>query len=715
MLPRRFYAVTNRKDVAKRKGRLKVTDRPTMRPRALLLALLGAAAAGVMEALAARRARFVFPEAPRPQEQLERFQSDHNLLVDELSTLGFEAFDVLGANYAADKPWEPVVRSSNEIDLVWSVEAAPPLDQLELPMAFAAKINRLPGSALLSSSQELYQHLQTQQKKHGKFFFNFVPAHFQLPRDRELLLAAIPAAAEKARFEPKLRHDRLAYQRFLLTEVPSDGNEDSASTSSGIFVNEAELEALLSSSAFKDKRVLARNYIEPFLLDQHKFTVGFYVLVAGVDPLRVYVFDHPKIKVARGQYPRSMESNGDQGVYTFDEHLAPWDLPALRSRFYELPSPSRPGTNAWRVVKDYMRMKGIDTARVQSDINAAIAKMFASNRGRFEQKIDGLKRSNARNAPEDGPSDLTDNFFELLKFDFELDDSAKPWLVKVHSNPSLKPRETTFGTDEAIVKRMLFDLLNLVGVHPQAKLPFDKFFHPTDAKFCSNKCHDKTRAWDSACWSCPGWFPPYIARRLFEGVTEYTRRGQFNLVYPDLDKDFTTFLDSPLSEHDVAFDRYIKSISASYSDPQEFSQSERKVVCVYREHCSNHGDCVNGVCSCEANYEGNTCYIPKDPDFDEPVQQEQLAGETADHGAREAETWKEKVENFVWKHAASTTAPPLDGHEFHKQDITEARSFSGSKLTFALVVLSLFLFGAYRVFLAYAPASVTMDHDVKLN
>lgn len=690
---------------------------------ALLLALLGDGPSSADAAPAAApvrtRARFFLPEEPRAAEAQRAFQQEHALLLDGLAARGFEVFetpDEAAAN-GSDARWASLQRASGEIDLVWSVAAAPPLEGIEYAMAFETKVNRLPGAARLADSGALYQHLAAQQKKHGKFFFHFVPAHYALPRDREVLRVAFADVVKKAEFETKRRRDPFIYQRFLLSEVPADGNEaTAASTRAAVFIREADLDGKLASSALKDRTLQVRDYIEPFLVDQHKFTVGFYVVVAGVDPLRIYVHSHPKIKFARGEYPRSLTVDADPEAYSFDEYLAPWDLPELQSSFFEFPSASRTGTNAWHIVKKYMHLQGIDTKRVQDEIDAAIVKTIASSRGQLQQQIGKLKRfksAGLENAPEGGPSDLSDNFFELMKFDFEIDDNAKPWLVKVHSSPSLEPRQSAFGTDEAILKRVLQDMISLVGSHPQARLPFDKFFHPTDAKFCAHKCHDKTRAWDSACWSCPGWFPSYIARRLFDAMSEYSRRGQFNLAFPDLEKDYAQFLDTPLSEHDVAFDRYLKSISASYSDPQEFPVSERKVLCVYREHCSNHGDCINGVCSCDASYEGKTCYIPKDLELDEFAHQEQLAAERADHGAREAETWKEKVEHFMWKHA-DTTAPPA-GDGYHQRDVAEAQRFSGSKLLFAMAVLSAFLLGGYRVFLAFAPASVTSEHGSKSN
>lgn len=656
------------------------------------------------------RARYLFPEDTRPQ---------HALVAAQLESLGFTKADAV--DDAATDRWQSLSRSSNQVDLVWTTAAAPPLAQLDFPSIFTTKVNQLPGAAdRLATASALAEHVAAQQKKHGKYFFHYTPAYFSLPRDSAKLARAIADSPKKAELDPRKRRDWYIYQRFQLREVPADSDEASATkAASAVFTKDADLDVLLDSPSFRDKTVEAREYIEPFLIDNRKFRVGFYVAVAGVDPLRVYVYNHPKIQIARADYPQQLEANADPATYLLnDDALAPWDYAPLQPLFLEFPSANRPGTNAWHVVQYYLRRQGIDTRQVSTEVHDAIVRTIASNRSFFQQQIAQLKRSKPDGASDETPSDLSDNFFGLFKFDFELDITAKPWLVDVHTNPSLVPRQSAFGTDEAVLKGLVGDLFRLVGAHPQAKLPFDQFFRPTGAAFCTAKCHDKTRAWDAACWSCPGWFPPYIARRLFDASTEYARRGQFDLVFPALDRDVSKFLDSPLSEHDVALDRYLQSLSASYAEPRDEPVGDRKVVCIYRDHCSNHGDCVNGACRCDSAYEGNTCYIPKDPDAADAEQHEQLAADRAAHGAREAETWKEKVEHFMWKHGApGTTGPEVDGGQLaedHRPQVArEAESFSGGKLLFALAVLTAFVLGAYRAFMTFAPPSVTRDHGAK--
>ncbi|OWZ22424.1 hypothetical protein PHMEG_0002887 [Phytophthora megakarya] len=649
---------------------------------AALLSLLALTCISVCVAASSRtQARFYLPEATQPQLKP---------VLQQLNALGISQFE------DAQASWGKLLSDSSEFDLVWSA-TTPQFSQLELPQQFDAKVNHLPGAEQLTSPDTLSQHLSAQKKTHAKFFFDFVPAHYELPRDQALLTSAYPEVRKKSDFSPKRGHDPFVFRRFLLSERAANG--DDSTQRAEVFVTNEDLQFKLQSSAFKGKTVVVDQYVEPLLLDSHKFRVGFYVVVTSTDPLRVYVYDHPMIQIAKGEYPRSVKVETDPSVYNFDDYIAPWDFPDLQTDFHEFPSATREGTNAWHVLKKYLRRQGIDTKHLQDDVEAAITKVVISSRGHFQSEQAKVKRA----AGQEGstPSDLSDSFFDLWRFDFEFDDMAKPWLVRVVSNPSMEGTQSVLATDEGIKKQLLHDLLNLVGVHPQARLPFEKFFRPADASFCSDKCRDKNRAWDTSCWSCPGYFAPNVARKLFAATTEYARRGSFNLVFPSLEQELTKFMDTKLSGYDIAFDRYLKSLSRGYSELDDFPVSNRAVVCVYREHCSNYGDCVNGMCLCDSNYEGRTCYIPKDFDQEELNQHE-----NGDTGGQDAETWKEKVENLVWNRGDSPEGP--------KRPAIGSGDTSAAGTIFLLVLLCVLLFVLYRIFIAHGSGTGSeLPHDGK--
>ncbi|TMW56292.1 hypothetical protein Poli38472_008940 [Pythium oligandrum] len=639
-------------------------------------------------------ARFYLTEEPR---------QEHKLLLEQLETLGIDRFIAPRTQDDPEKEdgWSPVSSQSDQFDLVWSLDAKSPFDQLSFSHTFRAKVNHLPGAERLTNTDIFHRHIVDNQRRKEKFFFNFVPKHFMLPRDEAKLPNEFEATRKKVQFELKRERDPLVYQRYLVRPVPKSGNDD-ALTPAVVVSSEKELQEKLQYE-FKGQEVEFTQYLEPFLLDGHKFSAGFYVAVTSLDPVRVYVFDHALIKISKTAYPANLDVNSDRSTYNLNEYIPPWDFPDLQKYFYEFPSDTRPGTNAWKVVKRYLNMQGIDTKRLQREINDAIVKSVISSRGFLQSQVGNLKRFKKQDEKESERTDLSESFFELWRFDFELDDMGKPWLSKIHSNPSMTAEKSVFGTDEAIKKRVIFDLLNLVGVHPQASPSFDKFFRPQDAAFCADKCSDHSRVWDTACWSCPGWFAPYIARRLFDSMNEYARRGGFNLVYPSLDQDYSKFMDNALSELDIAFDRYIRSLSTAYGEKQTAAISDNVVVCVHREHCNDNGDCVNAKCKCDDNYEGSTCYIPKDKALDKRTKAERAGV------APVGESWKERVGNFWNRYGTPAPAQGALGGEDGAQTgatgqtaklvskpLSEIDRFSASKLLFGLACVTAFLVVAYR-------------------
>ncbi|DBA01688.1 TPA: hypothetical protein N0F65_010339 [Lagenidium giganteum] len=642
-------------------------------------------------------ARFFLAEEPR---------TEHGLLLKQLERLGVQRYippNSQDKNRAAQDPfflWSFVPKNSDQMDLVWSVVPSPPFGQIDFPQQFHAKVNHLPGAERLTRRDDFRDHAEQSASRLGRFHFNFAPKYFVLPRDDAKLRQAFQDVLKSVEFEMKRERDWYIYQRFLVREkVTSDQNEGAASP--GEIINtEEELDEKLKGK-FQGKEVEVIQYIEPLLLDNHKFNVGFYVVVTSLDPLRVYIHSNALVKVAKVPYSNKVGPSTDKNMYTLDEYLPPWDFPELQQFFREFPSKEREGTNAWGVIKEYFDLKGMDVQRLQKEVDDAIVKTVASNRAHFQEQIGKLKHSTV-----DGEvQNMQERFFELFKFDVEIDDNLKPWVVKIHSNPSLVPEKSVFGTDEAIKSGMLFDTLNLVGVHPQSKPPYESAMpsFKLDAKQCTIKCIDKERAWDMSCWQCPGWYSPGVARKLYDGVHEYARRGGYRLAYPDMMRDYSKYFDAGgLSIHDHAFQRYLRSFSVGYA--QGTNDDENAFTCIYREHCSNHGDCVNGKCKCNPNYEGATCYIPKDLEREQELEREEQERQLNEQ-AHSPETWKERMGQLKNK----ILHPSLPQASMPK--LSEVDRFSLSKLLFALTVLAAFLFVVYRAFLVYTQPSLDRKYN----
>ncbi|OQR95359.1 hypothetical protein THRCLA_07944 [Thraustotheca clavata] len=528
-----------------------------------MLWLLVCFVAVVQAQLALRQNKVVyFPDS-------ERYQV--NALLRALSLHGMSELKL-------DSPTWSVAGNTNVFDLLWAQEDVrwDSMGKLEP----RHKVNQISGlDALLATLSSTHAQLQ---KQHGKFDFNFVQSAFYLPRDKAALEHAILNVLNSPIYNDKVKRDSGYRRRWLVT------SPESTRLLKGLpEVQNNQLPA----------NAVVTKYIEPFLISNHKFEFSLYVLVASLDPLRVYIYDNAQVRFCLKPYPKALDATADiDSYFVGDNYLPPWEIPDLKDYYTEFPSSTSEGTNHFRVLKQYLSDHNIDVDRFQRDTFAMITKLVTAKRkdalGSIPQHVN------------------TNNLFEFLRFDFHIQDDGLSFLKSIVRSPILQSTaEFSTGSEAAMFNSLASDLIQLIGVTS----PNDKDMESTiqsNPTYCKEKCKDQQRVWDMTCWRCAGWFPPQVAESLRDSAMEYARRGRFQLVYPSVENKQTKFIQG-LTANDEAFHAYLVSfaqaaaaVSTSLLDPA--------VLCVNRDHCNNHGDCVNGRCQCDDDYEGFTCYIPHD-------------------------------------------------------------------------------------------------------
>ncbi|KDO32755.1 hypothetical protein SPRG_02453 [Saprolegnia parasitica CBS 223.65] len=462
-------------------------------------------------------------------------------------------------------------------DLLWSNEA-PPSNALG-ELAPRHRINHLDGAEVLST--KLHRSHAALQRQFGAFDFGFVAPAFRLPQDKPALLQAIrdvlntPLVAEKASVDA-------AYNRRWLVH-------DSGRTSLLKGLPQVQRDDVPPNA-------VVTKYIEPLLISGRKFDLRFFVLIASLDPLRVYVYDNALLRFCTQPYPVNLDASADVASYIVDDndYLPPWELPDLRDYYTELPSSATEGSNHWRVLKAYLRDHNIDVDRFHRETLSAMTKLIA---GRRQILLDAATTSGG---------------FELLGFVFSIQDDGQPFLDRVERSPSLVPRQVfATGAETGLLNNVAADVIQLVGVRAPNQPDLEEATLLGSPAYCKSKCRDQLATWDMTCWRCPGWFSPPVAAQLLGGATEYSRRGQFQLLFPSVQKTEAKFLQGGLSIHDEAFHAYI----ASFATAAAGGVVDPAVLCVNRDQCSGHGDCINGRCRCDLGFEGFTCYIPRDPNL----------------------------------------------------------------------------------------------------
>ena len=149
------------------------------------------------------------------------------------------------------------------------------------------KINHFPSSWCVGRKDRLVRTMQAMYRKHGSEF-NFHPASYILPAEREALHRQI-AIDQKGKTKSSISQQG---GLWILKPVAS---------SCGRGINVVTGTQVLAMP--KSKKLLVQKYVhDPYLIDGKKFDLRIYVIVTGVDPLRVYVHKEGLTRISTNSY-----------------------------------------------------------------------------------------------------------------------------------------------------------------------------------------------------------------------------------------------------------------------------------------------------------------------------------------------------------------------------------------------------------------------------
>lgn len=180
---------------------------------------------------------------------------------------------------------------------------------------------------------------------------------------------------------------------------------------------------------------VAQEYIDSYLIDNYKFDLRVYVLVASVTPLKIYVY---RDGVARFC---SEKSGSDSSIYSQLTNVA------LQKH--------RPGVDISKIsrlisdILPIMEANGVDIDLLWKKIDRAIALAVISAMG-------SLKKGEKRRCP----GNQYPRCFQMLGFDVLLDKELNPWILEVNYRPSLKFYR---GPERRMKVGMITDVLKIAA------------------------------------------------------------------------------------------------------------------------------------------------------------------------------------------------------------------------------------------------------------
>ncbi|NXU63001.1 TTLL4 polyglutamylase, partial [Horornis vulcanius] len=386
------------------------------------------------------------------------------------------------------------------------------------------KLNHFPGSFQIGRKDRLWRNLVKMQARCGKKEFNFFPQSFILPQDIKLLRKAWEEGASRQKW---------------IVKPPASAR--------GIGIQVIHKWSQLP----KRRPLLVQRYLhKPYLIGGKKFDLRIYVYVTCYDPLRVYLFKDGLVRFASCKYSSSMESLSNKFM-----HLTNYSVNKKNTEYKSNSDETACQGHKWalKALWSYLTQKGVNSEAIWEKIKDIVIKTIIAS----EPYVNSLVKMYVRRPY---------CCHELFGFDIMLDENLKPWILEVNISPSL---HSNSPLDVSIKGQMIRDLLNLAGfVLPSMDSVASKT-QTRNGSTCSLGSalkekpkpvseHLKAEKMKKAYYLMPkipdqdfyssvlDILTPDDVRILVETEDEYSRRGQFERVFPShISMRYLRFFEQP--------------------------------------------------------------------------------------------------------------------------------------------------------------------------
>jgi len=249
-------------------------------------------------------------------------------------------------------------------------------------------VNRLPDDLALGDKGRLTRAIQIfQEKSPFAQYYNFYPRSSTLPDER-------------CKLEKERRQSR---KKFIVK--PSNGE-----CGRGIEI----LEPKDKLPSFAGKTAVAQEYIEPYLIDEKKFDCRFYVLVASLNPLRIFLYNDGMARFCAQRYGRSSP------CATLTNTAINKNFPGINIEDIE-----KLTSKIFRQLSD----SGHNVQDLLNKINQAISRTVIAA---LPALYGGYEKTFGKRPTSGVPSQA----FQVLGFDVLLDKKLNPIVLEVNERPS---------------------------------------------------------------------------------------------------------------------------------------------------------------------------------------------------------------------------------------------------------------------------------------
>ena len=240
--------------------------------------------------------------------------------------------------------------------------------------------------------------------------------------------------------------------------------------------------------------LISRYIMNPMLIRNKKFDMRAYVLVTGMNPLKIYFYKDGYVKIPVKDFSLEKKDIKDGCIHitTSDTNLVCFGGKEYKydTDIYDEPS------NFWSYVffERYCNRYGINYTDIMEQMKDIFIKTFISLDSDF---IELLKNKHYQDR----------NLFQIYGLDLLIDENSKVYLLELNRNPSMRGGH---AVADYIYENIIADILNIVGIvpfsHNDSQEPMDKDIY---------------------------YYDNIIEEIVDDCLCEFTRpRGMFELIYP---------------------------------------------------------------------------------------------------------------------------------------------------------------------------------------
>ena len=192
--------------------------------------------------------------------------------------------------------------------------------------------------------------------------------------------------------------------------------------------------------------VMSKYLTNPHLIDGKKYHLRLYVLVSGIKPLRIYLYNEGFAHIAKNKFSLDKKYFDNKRVHLTNS------IANNKKNFYFINEKAKNNTNKMNLFeyRNYLKKENIDYNLLREKLIDTIIKTVISGHEYLLSKLDEYNLNDR-------------SFFNLFGYDFIVDSNYDPYLLKVSKRPDLSIRDKV---DKAINEKIFIDTLNIIGIIP---------------------------------------------------------------------------------------------------------------------------------------------------------------------------------------------------------------------------------------------------------